>query len=158
MRLSIAILALVAQAFALESLSQDVEDIPSCSHAALASAMRKEGCPTSDISSATFDCLCRHMTPILVDVQHAVSVDCTTMFATAIGKVCGEWQVNQYASTTASDLPAATSILGTELGAVAAATAGPASPGATTLKAAADTTARPMARYLGAAVAAVVMF
>lgn len=71
-------LALAAQGYALESLSEDVEDIPGCSHAALASAMPKEGCAIGDINSATFDCLCRHMTPILIDVQHAVSVDCAT--------------------------------------------------------------------------------
>ncbi|KAK8048089.1 hypothetical protein PG996_016153 [Apiospora saccharicola] len=167
------LLGLASQIHALESLSEDVEDIPSCSHAALASAMTKEQCAIADIDSATFDCLCRHMTPILISVQHAVSVDCatgeslyisllisrscltwsvaTTEFASAIGHVCGMWNVNQYASTTASDLAAATSILGTELKG-----AGPA-PTATSAKAAAGTTARPVVGYVGAAVAAAVM-
>ncbi|KAK8137415.1 hypothetical protein PG984_002908 [Apiospora sp. TS-2023a] len=136
-----------------KSLSEDVEDIPSCSHAALASAMTKEQCTITDINSTTFDCLCRHMTPILISVQHAMSVDCATEFASAIGHVCGMWNVNQYASTTASDLAAATSILGTELGAAA-----PAPTAVTSSKAAAaGTTARPVVGYVGAAVAAAVM-
>ncbi|KAK7910564.1 hypothetical protein PG985_013045 [Apiospora marii] len=148
MRLSVAFfLALATRSYALQSLSEYVEDFPSCSHAALASAMPKEGCAISEINSATFDCLCRHMTPILLDVQHAVSVDCATEFASAIGHVCGMWSVYQDGLTTATDLAAATSILKTELAAAPTAT----------LKAAGATTGRPVAQYVGAAVAAVVM-
>ncbi|KAK8009635.1 hypothetical protein PG989_000568 [Apiospora arundinis] len=157
MRISTVFLALVAQSCALESLSQYVEDIPSCAHAALASAMRGEGCKTSDVNAETFDCMCRHMTPIVVSVSHAVSVDCTTEFASAIGYTCGTWKSGQILSSTASDLPRATSILGTELGAVPAATGTGAASAAATSKAAAAATVRPAARYFGAAVAAVVM-
>ncbi|KAK8110148.1 Extracellular membrane protein- CFEM domain protein [Apiospora kogelbergensis] len=158
MKFTAAFLALVAQSYALESLSQDVEDIPSCAHAALASAMTKEGCKITDISSETFDCMCRHMTPIVVDMVHAVSTDCSTEFASAIGHVCGVWRSNGYLSTTASDLPQATSILAKELGAVATDTAASGSPTATTSKAAAaSAVVRPAVQYLGAAIAAVVV-
>lgn len=79
MRLSTAFsLALATQSYALGPLSEIVKDIPSCSHAALASAMAKKGCVITDISSGTFDCLCgHHMVPILLSVQQPdMSPDC----------------------------------------------------------------------------------
>lgn len=67
--LSIAVLANVFGAVALESLSDFVKDFPQCSLSAFKKALEKEGCDTTSVGTPTFDCLCKHLTSIVVTMS-----------------------------------------------------------------------------------------
>ncbi|KND87025.1 hypothetical protein TOPH_08323 [Tolypocladium ophioglossoides CBS 100239] len=107
-----AVLANALGATALEGLSGYVGDVPSCAYSTFAKAMSEAGCATTSVNAADFDCICKHMGSIAITVARGVDVKCSADFTTALGSFCGVWIVQ---GTTATDLPAATSILAAEL-------------------------------------------
>ena len=67
----------------IPSLPQAVQNLPACSHSALAPAMNQLGCSTSDISAQTFNCLCaQHLGGIVADVTIATKSSCKGTFLT----------------------------------------------------------------------------
>lgn len=67
--LSTVVVANVFGAVALESLSDFVKDFPQCSLSAFKKALEKEGCDTTSVGTPTFDCLCKHLTSIVVTMS-----------------------------------------------------------------------------------------
>ncbi|KAJ6440200.1 20S-pre-rRNA D-site endonuclease nob1 [Purpureocillium lavendulum] len=99
-------------AFEPKSLSEYIDEIPTCSLSGFAKGMREEGCDTSTIDSTDIGCLCKNAGRIAVVVSREVEAQCALDFGQAVGKACGVWIAW---SVSASDLPRATSILGDKL-------------------------------------------
>ncbi|PHH89042.1 hypothetical protein CDD83_6724 [Cordyceps sp. RAO-2017] len=102
----------VLGAGAAQSLSGYVKDVPECAYAAFAKAMSEEGCKIKGVDADDLECLCKHMSSISIGVSREVETRCAANFGQAIGSACGMWRAH---GTTATDLPAATSLLAKEL-------------------------------------------
>ncbi|OAQ75941.1 CFEM domain-containing protein [Purpureocillium lilacinum] len=99
-------------AFEVGSLSGYIDEIPTCSLSAFARAMNQEGCDTSKVDGSDIECLCKHAGFIARDVARDVEAPCALDFGGAVGKACGVWIAW---SSSATDFPRATSILGDKL-------------------------------------------
>ncbi len=51
---------------AIESLSEYIVDVPSCSFSSFSKAVAKEGCDIKNVNADTLQCLCKHLTSIVV--------------------------------------------------------------------------------------------
>ncbi|UNI19429.1 hypothetical protein JDV02_005613 [Purpureocillium takamizusanense] len=99
-------------AFDAGSLSGHIDEIPACALSAFAKAMPAEGCDTTKVDGSDIECLCKNAGLIARDVARDVEAQCALDFGGAVGKACGIWIA---LSSSATDFPRATSILGDKL-------------------------------------------
>lgn len=73
---ALSLLSVVATAAGLESLTDSVNDIPSCAVSTLKDAMTAEGCSVTKSDSDEFTCLCKHLSAIVVRVVGKIDGPC----------------------------------------------------------------------------------
>lgn len=63
-------------AVALESLTESINDIPSCAVSALKDAMTAEGCSVTKNDADELTCMCKHLSAIVVRVTGKLDGPC----------------------------------------------------------------------------------
>ncbi|KAI5458790.1 hypothetical protein BGZ63DRAFT_466455 [Mariannaea sp. PMI_226] len=92
---------------AVDTIEQDVANIPECSFAELKKALKSENCGSTDV-----ECMCGHLDAIAGAVIPNVEHQCGLDFAQSFGSMCGIWAIFD---STASHYAEATSILAKDL-------------------------------------------
>lgn len=73
---ALSLFAVGAAVVGLESLTDSVNDIPTCAVSVLKDAMTAEGCSVTNSDADEFTCLCKHLSAIVVRVVGKVDGPC----------------------------------------------------------------------------------